>query len=133
MVGVRIVFLLIVLVVFLALCAGAIVLQIFLSKKENKWLGLILPIISFGISMFVVLGLVFFTPTTSTQTLMMNGEIVEQTVTQVGDAGAAVATAVFAFLLWNIPTGVFLTIYSGCRSKFNKQRSLEKMSVQDLE
>ena len=132
----RTMFLLVMLLVFLACCAGVIVLQVFLSKKENKWLGLILPIISFGISLLVVLGILFFTATTtSTPMLMVNGEIVEQavTVTQRVSTGAIIAYSLFIFLLWNIPTGVLLAIYSACRSKQNKQRALEKMSVQDLE
>lgn len=33
---------------------GAIFLQIFLSKRSNMWLGLILPIISFSISIISV-------------------------------------------------------------------------------
>ena len=33
------------LIIFLAVVIGVIWLQIFLSKKDNKWLGLILPIV----------------------------------------------------------------------------------------
>ena len=35
------------LIIFLAVVIGVIWLQIFLSKKDNKWLGLILPIVAF--------------------------------------------------------------------------------------
>ena len=104
----RILFLVFLLVIF----AGIIVLQVFLSKKESKWLGLILPIISFGISLFATLGLLFFS---------------------IGDISAIIASAILTFLFCNIPTGILLAIYGGCRSKRNKQRALEKMSAQDLE
>ena len=118
------------LVFLLAIFAGAIVLQVFLSKKESKWLGLILPIISFGISLLAMLGILFFAASTST--LTVNGEIVEQ-ITQTGSASAIIGSAIFTFLFCNIPTGILLAIYGGCRSKRNKQRALEKMSAQDLE
>jgi hypothetical protein len=37
--------------------AGIIILQIFLSKRENKWLGLILPIINVIFSIIAVLNM----------------------------------------------------------------------------
>jgi len=53
---------LIVLALFLGICAGIIALQVFLSKKDSKWLGLILPAIPFGLSMLVIINLVAFMP-----------------------------------------------------------------------
>ena len=121
-----------VLSVLLALGAGAIVLQIFLSKKESKWAGLVLPIISFGISLMTLLGVVLFSAYSGT-TLTGNGEIVEQTVTQIGDMSSIIGTAVYIFLIYNIPTAFLLAIYAACRGKRKRQRDLEKMSIQDLE
>ena len=120
-----------VLLFFLALCAGIIILQIFLSKMENKWFGLILPMISFGISLLVLLAVLLFTVSTGTTTNMVNGEIVYQTQ-QIAATSSIILTALYVFLLYNIPTGVLLAIYAACRGKHKKKRDLAKMSVQDL-
>ena len=45
----------------------------------------------------------------------------------------AVGSAIYMFLLMNIPTAVLLVIYASFRGKQSKQRALEKMSIQDLE
>ena len=108
---------------------GGIWLQIFLSKKESKWAGLILPIITFAISVLVFLGNVFFSIGSVTRSDMVNGEIIE-TFTQFP---SMIGPAVLIFLLYNIPTAVLLAIYAACRGKRKRQRVLEKMSVQDLE
>lgn len=34
-------------IIFVAILAAIVLLQVYLSKKENKWFGLILPIIYF--------------------------------------------------------------------------------------
>jgi len=44
----------------LALMAGIIILQIYLSKRASKWLGLILPVITFGISMLQITGFLLY-------------------------------------------------------------------------
>ena len=89
---------------------GGIWLQIFLSKKDSKWAGLILPIITFCVSLIFVLN-----------------------VAATNDVSTVIVTIVSAFLLGNIPTAVLLVIYAVCRGKRKKQRELDKMSVQDLE
>ena len=93
------------------LCAGSVVLQIFLSKKENKWLGLIQPILSLLITLFYTAGM-----------------IVPPTVT----FGFIIQT-LWGFLLTNIPTFIYLAIYFACRGKQRKKKQLEKMNIQDLE
>jgi hypothetical protein len=97
-------------IIFLGGCAGAVVLQVFLSGKENRWLGLILPLITFLNSLVYTLNVVSF-----------------------GDTANAIGTMCVAFLLANIPTAVLLVIYFACREKFKRKRSLDKMSAQDLE
>ena len=97
------------LIIFLA---GIIVLQIFLSKRVNKWLGLILPIISIMFSILTVLGLAVYDNQST-------AEIIFQLI--------------MVFLLSNIPTIILLAIYLACREKFKKNRELDKMSIQDLE
>ena len=120
-------------VFLLILGVGVIVLQVFLSRKDNKWAGLILPIISFGISLLAVLGIAALSFMSRTETLMENVVIIEQTVMPMEVTASNIVGMVYVFLLNNIPTAVLLAIYAACRGKRNRQRALEKMSVQDLE
>ena len=124
-----------ILIFLLLIGAGIIVLQIFLSKGEKKWPGLILPGISFGISLLTGLGVVLFTvQTTESGYITEEGEYIMETVTQIMDPSATILSAVYIFLIYNIPTVILLAIYAVCREKRKKQRALEieKMSVQDL-
>ena len=52
--------LIIIVLIFLPFCAGVIVLQVYLSTRESKLLGLILPAVSFGLSALVILAFLFF-------------------------------------------------------------------------
>jgi hypothetical protein len=132
----------IVIVVFLALAAGSIFLQIFLSKMESKWPGLILPIIALLISLLPVLAYAGFevhTPETVT-VITEDGETYQQAAERdeiisrpsVGTL-MVIAPIVILFLLYNIPTAVYLAIYSGVREKQKREKRLEKMKTQDLQ
>ena len=127
------------LLMLIGIAAGAIFLQIFLSKKESRWPGLILPLLTFVTSLLVVFGLMAFSVSTSAQTQFIgeNGETIiqetQEAVQPIGDIGPQIFTAAAAFLLYNIPTAVLLSIYGACRGKRNKNQALEKMSAQDLE
>ncbi len=95
----------------LALIVGAILLQIYLSKKEGKWPGLVLPILAFLYGLLYPLNMV--APT----------------------EGMSVGFFVQVLLVWlvgNIPTIVFLAIYFSCRGKQRRNKQLEKMNIQDL-
>ena len=127
----RVLFVVVFLIFTLAVCAGVILLQIFLSKKESKWPGLILPIVSFGISLMAVLAILLFTVHTGTTTNMVDGEIIEQTV-EFASRAVIIIQAINVFVLFNIPTVVLLIIYAACRGKQKRQRDLDKMNVQDL-
>ena len=96
-----------ILIFSLIVFAGLIILQIFLSKRDNKWVGLILPIITFLFSLVIVLS-----------------------VALDNYYGLPVLPIAFTFF---IPPVVLLTIYVACRGKHNERRALEKMSVQGLE
>ncbi|MDR1131651.1 MAG: hypothetical protein LBL15_04465 [Oscillospiraceae bacterium] len=123
-----------VVLVFLLVCGvGVIALQMFLSKKENKWAGLILPIISFGISLMALLAVLLFSAHKGVSTLTVGGVVVEQTTAQTTEMLTIIGTALYIFLLYNIPTAVLLAIFAACGGKRKKRRDLEKMSVQDLE
>lgn len=90
--------------------AALILLQITLSKRESKWLGLIIPIVSFGLSILWVLGIPYY----------------------LSSSGLAFKV-ILVFIIANIPTAIFLVIYFICREKVNKISEIDKMNIQDLE
>lgn len=99
------------LIIGVVLIGGLIALQVFLSKRESKWLGLALPAISFVLSFLYPLGMV---------------------APLDGVSAGFVFQVLAAWLLANIPTIVFLAIYFGCREKLRRDKQLEKMNIQDL-
>lgn len=96
------------LLVLLALLAGGVVLQIFLSRRESKWPGLVLPGITFAYSLVMVLGVASF-----------DGRF---------PWGPLLAAAV----LGNIPTLVLLAIYSACRERRRARDGVDKTRIEDL-
>lgn len=98
--------------VLIVIFAGIVALQIFLSKKENKWPGLTLPAIFVFFSLMAVLGI----------TLYGNGKI-----------GQNVLRILFIFVTLNIPPLILLAIYFACREKRKKNKEIEIMSIQDLD
>lgn len=104
-------------ILFLVLIiAGIVWLQVFLSKKENKWLGLLLPLMCVLISLSAALGLAYFAPVESTQS-----------------NGSMIFTAVYVFVLFNIPTAILIAIYAGNRNKRKKNSEIEIMRIKDLD
>ena len=87
---------------------GGILLQIFLSKRESKWPGLILPLLSFLYSLVMALSAVAY-----------NG-------------GIPWGPILASLILGNIPTVILLAIYFACREKFRKRSELDKMHINDL-
>ena len=77
-------------------------LQIFLCRRENKWLGLILPAISFLGS------IAFLLQATEVRAMMLS------------------------FLVPNIGTVVYLLIYVGIRRKKKKNSDMDQMKIKDL-
>ena len=96
------------LVFLLVLLVGIVLLQIFLSKREGRWPGLILPLLTFLYSLLMACSAVAY-----------NGEI---------PWGAILAS----LILGNLPTVILLAIYAVCREKFRKQSELDKMNIKDL-
>jgi len=121
--------------ILLAVIAGIVILQVYLSKKDSKWPGLILPVIMLIFSLVVVVGMVAFEGVnTFSQSEYIDGEwVVVFEETHREPISGAVGAAVYIFLIMNIPTAVLLAIYASYRGKQSKQRALEKMSIQDLE
>ena len=95
----------------LILTVGAVVLQIFLSKRQNKWYGLILPIISLLFSLIWPLNM-----------MVPVGGITMSFVFQM----------LIVFLLANIPTAILIVIYFACRENMKRKNRLDKMNIQDL-
>lgn len=77
-------------------------LQIFLCRRENKWLGLILPAISFLGS------IAFLLQATEVRAMMLS------------------------FLVPNIGTVFYLLIYVGIRRKKKKNSDMDQMKIKDL-
>ena len=98
-------------VLFLFVVALVVWLQIFLSKMKNKWLGLILPILSFIYSLIMVSGIVVFETMGKGQILM---------------------SVISTFLVSNIPTIVLLTLYFGIRERMKIRSEIDKMNIKDL-
>ena len=100
--------------IIVALCSilpfliGLVVLQVFLSKRESKWPGLILPLLSFLYSLVMALSAVAY-----------NG-------------GIPWGPILASLILGNISTVILLAIYFACREKFRKRSELDKMHISDL-
>lgn len=97
---------------FLILILGLpVVLQIWLSKREGKIPGLILPILNLLFSILVTVGRIVY-------------EV---------DLGAADVVSFFLTLaMLNIPTVIYLCIYFACRERFSQKPQIDKMNLQDL-
>lgn len=104
------------LVLMLATLAGLIALQIFLSRQEAAWPGLILPVLSLLFSLLTALSMVLY-------------------MAAPADASdwAFVSTVGGVFLMTSIPTVLYLGIYFACREKRRRKKQMEKMNIQDLE
>lgn len=100
------------LIFVLLIMAGGIWLQIFLSKKNNKWFGLVLPAVSFAYSLLMVLSLIAYNGMTGWDIFIR---------------------VLFTLLVSNIPTLILIAIYFACREKIKLRKGLDKMNVQDLD
>lgn len=98
------------LLMFVGLCF----LQAYLSRRESKFLGWIIPGISFLLSLIWPLNVVYYPA----------GE---------GMNWGPVLEMLLVLLLANIPTYVYLIIYFVCREKYRKKNQMNKMSIQDLD
>lgn len=99
-------------IIFIALLTGCIILQIYLSRMESRWPGLILPIIVFIISFMVPLNMM---------------------VPPEGVTSGLILQLVLVWLLANIPTLILLGIYFVCRDKYRRRKQLDKMIINDLD
>ena len=98
-----------ILIFLLAFVVGGILLQIYLSKRESKWPGLVLP----GICMLYPILLVL-------------------NVVAMGNIGSVVATVITSFVLGAVPAIILLVIYFACRRGRGRKSELDKMNISDL-
>lgn len=103
--------LLISITITVVITAGIIFLQIFLSRLENKCFGLLIPVLSFLLSLVVVLS-------DRDTARFMNIE--------------SPSSSAFMFVVCNIPTVIFVLIFLICKERAKKAKRLEKMNIQDL-
>ena len=95
--------------ILILLFAGAVVLEVYLSKREKKWPGLILPAIFIALSVINVLN-----------------------VADVDDPAQLAGLIITTLLISNIPTLVLLSIYGLVREKKKRKNEIEKMNIRDL-
>lgn len=101
---------LLVILIFLYIpIAGLIALQVYLSKMEKDWPGLILPILS------IVWAII--------STLILLGFAVR---------GAVIITVIVYILLAFTPSIIFFLIYKNVHKKQSPNKELDKMTIQDL-
>ena len=112
------------LLIFLLVCAAVLWLQIYLSRRPERFPGLLLPILSFAVSLIVAFGIL------SIRLELLSpreGLIVAGNVPSWGNI-------LLTFALYNVPTAVLLLIYGICRWRKYKVRSqMDKMRIDDLE
>lgn len=101
-----------VLLILLGLMVGVVLLQIYLSKMESKWPGLVLPVLTGILALLSLLGLLGYVPQTNWESVRL---------------------ALTTLLVQSIPTVILLGIYFACREKRRVNDQLEKMNIQDLE
>lgn len=122
-----------------AVFVGIIALEVWLSRRKSRWPGLIMPAITFMVSLFLALGVALFSVGGAATEVQVvdeeTGEVVyqEQTVEAepdwtLGDA----AQLGLVLLVGNIPTFVLLGAYYIGREKLRREKLLEKMNIQDL-
>jgi len=155
----RILLLTLMIIIPLGFLTGIVILQVYLSKRESKWPGLILPMISFGMSMIIIIGIGLFSFATLESGVYNDAVSIEaQRIYPVaGQEGREIyrelsapevrhhlvdyghiggpgvfPVVIFIFLVFNIPTAILLIIYASCRDKHKRQLALDKMSLQDL-
>ena len=97
------------LVFVLVILVGGILLQIFLSKRESRWPGLVLPLLTFLWSLLGPLN-----------------------VMDTGSVSRNVLLVLVTLLAGNIPTLILLAIYWAVREKRNVKNQLDKMNINDL-
>ena len=102
-------FIVVSLIILLVFLVGIVLLQIFLSRRESRWPGLILPLLTFLSALLLPLN-----------------------VMDTGSVSENILLAVVTLLAGNLPTLVLLAIYWAAREKHRVRDQMEKMGKQDI-
>lgn len=102
-------FIVVSLIILLVFLVGIVLLQIFLSRRESRWPGLVLPLLTFLSALLLPLN-----------------------VMDTGSVSENILLAVVTLLAGNIPTLVLLAIYWAAREKYRVRDQMEKMGKQDI-
>lgn len=97
------------LVVFLVFIVGGVFLQMFLSKRESRWPGLVLPLLTFLWSLLGPLN-----------------------VMDTGSVSQNILMVLVTLLAGNIPTLILLAIYWAVREKRRVRDQIDKMKIDEL-
>lgn len=97
------------LVFVLVVLVGGILLQIFLSKRESRWPGLVLPLLAFLWSLLGPLN-----------------------VMDTGSVARNILLVLVTLLAGNIPTLILLAIYWAVREKRRVRDQIDKMKIDEL-
>ena len=126
-------------IILILILIAIIKLQIFLSKKDNRLLGLIIPIVIFASSLIFAFG---FIPThnkiETTQSIMTEtGKDVEsssdkKTSTALIDHSLTTTSIVYSIVSINAVNVVMLGIYFYCRHQKNTHIELKRMKAKEL-
>ena len=100
---------LVLLIVMLVFAVGGVLLQIFLSRRESRWPGLILPLLTFLSSLLLPVN-----------------------VMDTGSVSRNILLVLVTLLAGNIPTLILLAIYWAARKKYRVREQMEKMGKQDI-
>lgn len=147
---------LVALFLMLLIVGAVIVLQIFLSRTESKVPGLILPILSFGFSLLIVLSVASWVSPgdQSTYTIEESVEVeeydeaeeavsvdegvfifgsdMEEDTNQTSDLADGIISVVIISLVSNVPTVVLSIIYFMTRKQMNTHKKMDRTRIQDL-
>lgn len=122
-----------------AVFVGIIALEVWLSRRKSRWPGLVMPAVTFVVSLFLALGVALFSVGGAATEVQVvdeeTGEVVyqEQTVETEQDWTLGdTAQLGLVLLVGNIPTFVLLGAYYISREKLRREKLLEKMNIQDL-
>lgn len=104
----------IILPIIIAMIIGLTFLQIYLSKKNSKIPGLIIPVIIF------ILSVIYSVPNF-------------KSAFHISYSPGAFFASLIILLIYNVFTIIYILIYLHFRNKINKASEINKMNVQDLE
>lgn len=123
--------------ILIVLIGGSIWLQVFLSRRESRWPGLVLPGLCLLLSLVTVFNIAAFETQREAQLAVLDeaGRVVEVQQDPPQQRAQAVNWASFAsvFVLYNIPTALYGAIYAACRGRRSRSAAADKMALQDLE